>query len=171
MYYNKPNQEGLYEHYTAIADACMFPIMLYNVPSRTACDLSVETVIRLSEHEFIVGIKEANLDMSRVIAFTQETDLAVFSGDDGSAYPFILTGGHGVISVTANILPKEVCKMVKLARLGERIPAMDIAFDLQILNNFLSIDTNPIHMCSIQIEALIRETNNKRKVRGEEQER
>ena len=143
-YYNKPNQTGLYEHYSKVAESCRFPIVMYNVPSRTSCDLSVDTVIKLSSLEFIVGIKEANKDLSRVIAYTQETELFVFSGDDGSSYPFVLSGGHGVISVTANVLPKEVSNLVKLARLGERIPAMDIAYELQLINRFLSVETNPI---------------------------
>ena len=142
--YNKPTQEGLYHHFNEVQEQTQFPIFLYNVPGRTACDLSVETVLRLSQLKHIVGIKEAHQDLSRVIKYTQETELSVLSGDDSTAYPFLLMGGHGVVSVIANIFAKEISNLVELAKLGKRVQAMEIANDLYEINQFMGIETNPV---------------------------
>lgn len=112
-YYNKPTQSGLIAHYTEVAKNTSLPIILYNVPSRTGCDLLPETVCELSQIENIVGIKEATGDLSRVqkIKSGAAPDFILLSGDDSTALEFIKLGGHGVISVTANIAPKEMQKL------------------------------------------------------------
>ena len=109
-YYNKPNQEGMYRHFCAIADAVEQPLILYNVPGRTGIDLRVETVVRLSRHGNIVGIKEATGELARVAALREGCgdDFALLSGDDGTAAQFMLHGGDGCISETANVAPHQM---------------------------------------------------------------
>ncbi|MDP1896902.1 MAG: 4-hydroxy-tetrahydrodipicolinate synthase, partial [Sulfurimicrobium sp.] len=104
-YYNKPTQEGLYRHFKAIAEAVDIPQILYNVPGRTACDLSNDTVLRLTQIPNIIGIKDAtgNLERGTDLILRAPADFALYSGDDASALAFMLLGGHGVISVTANV--------------------------------------------------------------------
>jgi 4-hydroxy-tetrahydrodipicolinate synthase len=106
-YYNKPTQEGLYRHFSAVAEKVPLPQILYNVPSRTGCDLKPETVLRLSKHANIVGIKDATGDISRVSKML-EAELDLLSGDDATASAFMLAGGHGVISVVANVAPEQM---------------------------------------------------------------
>ncbi|MEL0243850.1 MAG: 4-hydroxy-tetrahydrodipicolinate synthase, partial [Gammaproteobacteria bacterium] len=106
-YYNKPTQEGLFQHYTQIADQVEFPQVLYNVPGRTSCDLLPETIARLAPHENILGIKEATGDLSRLEKLKKlisDKTFFLYSGDDATATDFILNGGHGNISVTANVV-------------------------------------------------------------------
>ena len=119
-YYNKPTQEGLYQHYMLIADEVNLPQILYNVPSRTGCDLLNETVIRLVDHENIVGLKDATGDLDRLngmanyLISESKDDFLLYSGDDPTSTQFILNGGAGTISVTANIVPKTISDICSL---------------------------------------------------------
>ncbi len=185
-YYNRPSQEGLYRHYKAIAEASPKPIILYNVPARTGCNLSAETTLRLA-HDFrnIVAVKEASGNLSQM-AYTlrdKPKDFLVISGDDNMALPLIALGGDGVISVAANAFPEPVCRMVRLCLQGDFTEAANI--QLQLLEPIESLFTEgnpagiksmlaakrliqnelrlPLVPCSkthyARIEALIRENN------------
>ena len=145
-YYNKPPQEGLYRHYKAVAEAVDIPQILYNVPGRTACDISNETVLRLSQIPNIVGIKDATGNMERasdLIARAPE-DFAVYSGDDASCMSLMLMGGRGVISVTANVAPKLMHEMCIAAIAGDAIKARSINQKLLALHQKLFVEANPI---------------------------
>ena len=145
-YYNKPTQEGLYQHYKAVAEAVDIPQILYNVPGRTACDMLPETVIRLSEVQNIIGVKEATADLSRVEVIRDgvSDDFVLLSGDDETVKDFILQGGHGTISVTANVAPKAMHEMCALAAKGDAEGATKIDETLIGLHNKLFIESNPI---------------------------
>jgi 4-hydroxy-tetrahydrodipicolinate synthase len=145
-YYNKPTQEGLYLHHKAIAEAVDIDQILYNVPGRTACDMQPETVIRLAEIGNIIGIKEATGDLSRVDVLVNQTpdDFALYSGDDATAMDFILAGGHGDISVTANVAPQEMAEMCALALAGDRAGAEAMNKPLLQLHERLFLESNPI---------------------------
>ena len=145
-YYNKPTQEGLYLHYLAIADAVDRPVILYNVPGRTAVDLRTETVARLAVHPGIVGIKEATGDLRRVqpLRETCGDDFLLLSGDDATCREFILQGGHGVISVTANVAPALMAKMCEAALEGDVALAADLDAQLADLHRDLFVESNPI---------------------------
>ena len=145
-YYNKPTQEGLYLHHKAVAEAVDIPQILYNVPSRTACDLQPATVARLARVPNIVGIKEATGDLTRLSAIREECgkDFLLLSGDDASACNFILQGGHGVISVTANVAPKLMHDLCVLAAGGDPVGAQAIDDKLQPLHRDLFVEANPI---------------------------
>ncbi len=145
-YYNKPTQQGLYEHYRKIAESVDIPIILYNVPGRTSVNMLPETVARLSEVKGIVGIKEATGDLkqiSDVIEFSKK-GFIVLSGDDFTTLPLLCLGGHGVISVTSNIAPKAVSKMMRLFKEGRLKEALTAHFRLQPLHRAMFIETNPI---------------------------
>ncbi|MFT7422848.1 MAG: 4-hydroxy-tetrahydrodipicolinate synthase, partial [Psychromonas sp.] len=120
-YYNKPTQEGLFQHFKAIAESCDLPQILYNVPGRTSVDLLPETVGRLSKIKNIIGIKEATGDLNRLaeIKALVDDNFALYSGDDGTGCDFLLQGGQGVISVTTNIAPVEMAKMCEYALSGQ----------------------------------------------------
>lgn len=149
-YYNKPTQEGLYRHYAAIAASTKLPIILYNVPSRTACDLLPETVERLATIPNIVGIKEALGSMVRAselvarVGARSPHGLAVLSGDDATAFPMYAVGARGVISVVSNIAPREMAEMWHLARDGQWDKASELHHRLRVLNNVLFFESNPI---------------------------
>ncbi|MGI9212215.1 MAG: 4-hydroxy-tetrahydrodipicolinate synthase [Methylococcaceae bacterium] len=145
-YYNKPTQEGLFRHYQAVADAVSIPQILYNVPGRTACDLLPATVSRLSTHPNIVGIKEATGHLSRLheIKHLCGPDFLLYSGDDATACAFCLQGGHGVISVTANVAPRLMSEMIRLARAGDEAGALRVDSQLAALHQDLFIESNPI---------------------------
>ncbi len=145
-YYNKPTQEGLYQHYKAIAEAVDIPQILYNVPGRTAVDMLPETVLRLAKVPGICGIKEAtgNIDRARAIIDHCESDFAVYSGDDATAVELMLAGGHGNISVTANVAPAEVSKLCKLAIDGEADVARELNEKLMPVHRNLFVEANPI---------------------------
>ena len=145
-YYNKPTQEGLYQHYKAVAEAVDIPQILYNVPGRTACDMLPETVIRLSKVENIIGVKEATADLSRVEVIRDgvDDDFVLLSGDDLTVKDFILKGGHGTISVTANVAPKAMHEMCALAAKGDAEGATKIDETLVGLHKNLFIESNPI---------------------------
>jgi len=145
-YYNKPTQEGLYQHYKKIAEEVDIPQILYNVPSRTACDMLPATVAKLAELKNIVGVKEASGDMSRAIEIQKSCgpDFMVVSGEDGQAMESILAGGHGVISVTANVAPRLMHEMCAAALAGDREKAQTLNEQLEDLHRDLFIESNPI---------------------------
>lgn len=145
-YYNKPTQEGLYQHFKAIADAVDIPQILYNVPGRTACDMLPDTVLRLSQIDNIVGIKEAtgDLDRARELINKVPTDFAVYSGDDATAIELILMGGQGNISVTANVAPSEMAELCRLGLQGDTEAARELQAKLMPLHKNLFVEANPI---------------------------
>ena len=145
-YYNKPTQEGLYRHHKAIAEAVPIPQILYNVPGRTACDMLPETVERLADIPNIVGIKEAtgNLERARDIVRRCGDRLDVYSGDDATALDCILSGGKGDISVTANVAPRLMHEMCKLALAGQEQQARAVNSRLTALHKDLFVEANPI---------------------------
>ena len=145
-YYNRPTQEGLYQHYKAIAEAVDIPQILYNVPSRTACDLLPETVARLADIPSIIGIKEATGDLSRVeqINTLCQTKMELYTGEDANTVDFILAGGQGVISVTANVAPAAMHDMCAAALDNDEIEARQINKDLALLHQGLFVEANPI---------------------------
>jgi 4-hydroxy-tetrahydrodipicolinate synthase len=145
-YYNKPTQEGLYRHYKAVADAVKMPIVLYNVPGRTAVNILPPTVARLAEIKNIVAIKEATGDMkqvSEVIRLCGDR-ITVLSGDDFTTLPLLALGGKGVISVSANVAPKQVADMCDLWEAGRHDEARKLHYALEPLNSAMFIETNPI---------------------------
>ena len=145
-YYNKPTQEGLYQHFKAIAEAVDIPQILYNVPGRTACDMQTETVVRLAEIDNIIGIKEATGDVERGIDLVKRVpeDFAVYSGDDPTAVELILGGGKGNISVTANVAPAEMSNLCELALAGKADEARALNDRLMPLHEKLFVEANPI---------------------------
>ncbi|WP_421864050.1 4-hydroxy-tetrahydrodipicolinate synthase [Motiliproteus sp.] len=145
-YYNKPTQEGLYQHFKAIAEAVDVDQILYNVPGRTACDMLPETVLRLAEIPNIIGIKEAtgDLDRAKQLAEQLPADFALYSGDDATALELILLGGHGDISVTANVAPAAMAQMCELALNGEAEQARAINRRIDHLHRDLFVEANPI---------------------------
>lgn len=145
-YYNKPTQEGLYLHYKAIADAVPIPQILYNVPGRTACDLLPATAGKLSRIPNIVGIKEATGKLERVRELLDACGdrLDLYSGDDATAREFILAGGQGVISVTANVVPKAMQEMCAAALRGDAEEAARIDARIAPLHTGLFVESNPI---------------------------
>lgn len=145
-YYNKPSQEGLYQHFKTIAESVDIPQILYNVPSRTGCDLLPETVDRLADLANIVGIKEATGDLDRgrhVISLCSER-IAVYSGDDATAMDLILMGAKGNISVTANVAPAQMHEMCRLALAGDSEKASLLNARLAGLHNALFLESNPV---------------------------
>lgn len=145
-YYNKPTQEGLYQHFKAIAEAVDIPQILYNVPGRTAVDMHNETVVRLASVANIVGIKDATGDVQRGIALLKDlpTDFAVYSGDDPTAFELILAGGKGNISVTANVAPRKMHDLCELALAGEASKAKALNDALMPLHGAMFVESNPI---------------------------
>jgi len=145
-YYNKPTQEGLYQHFKHIAEAVDIPQILYNVPGRTSCDMLAETVIRLSTVPNIIGIKEATGDLARAKAILDgvSDDFIVMSGDDPTAVELILLGGKGNISVTANVAPREMADLCEAALRGDAETARAINEKLMPLHKNLFIEANPI---------------------------
>ena len=145
-YYNKPTQEGLYQHYKAIAEAVEIPQILYNVPGRTGVDMQNETVIRLADVKNIVGIKDATGDIPRGKALIDGLNgkIAVYSGDDATAWELILLGAKGNISVTANVAPKQMSEVCEAALAGEQAKAQDLNQQIANLHNILFCESNPI---------------------------
>ncbi|MGQ9724532.1 MAG: 4-hydroxy-tetrahydrodipicolinate synthase [Tepidimonas sp.] len=146
-YYNKPTQEGLYQHFKAIAEATGdLPIVLYNVPGRTVADLLPETVLRLAEVPGIVGIKEAtgNIERAQWLIREKPADFAVYSGDDSTAVALMLCGGQGNVSVTANVAPRLMHELCMAAIAGDARTAMRIQMQLLPLHKQLFVEANPI---------------------------
>ncbi|MCR8924042.1 4-hydroxy-tetrahydrodipicolinate synthase [Dasania sp. GY-MA-18] len=145
-YYNKPTQEGMYQHFKAVAEAVAIPQILYNVPGRTACDMLNDTVLRLAGISNIIGIKDATGDVARGIELIQRCgdQLAVYSGDDPTALELMLNGGKGDISVTANVAPAEMAQMCEAALKGDAELARQINQKIQPLHDKLFVEANPI---------------------------
>jgi 4-hydroxy-tetrahydrodipicolinate synthase len=145
-YYNKPTQEGQYQHFKAIAEAVDLPVVLYNVPGRSVADMQHETVLRLAQVPGIVGIKEATGNIERAQWLIKEApeNFAIYSGDDPTAVALMLCGGHGNVSVTANIAPRLMHELCVAAIAGDVKRAMSIQFQLMPLHKTLFIESNPI---------------------------
>jgi len=145
-YYNKPMQEGIYQHYKAVADAVHLPQLLYNVPGRTNSNLSPETVARLSQCHHIVGIKDATADLSQFTCTMMacRDDFEFYSGDDATVLPFMALGGHGVISVVSNIAPKTMKALTTNMQKGNLDDARKAHFSLQHLSDAMFVQSNPI---------------------------
>mgnify|MGYP001370087704 FL=1 len=145
-YYNKPTQEGLYQHFKAVADAVEIPQILYNVPGRTGCDISNDTVLRLSSHRNIVGIKDATggIERGTDLLLRAPKDFVVLSGDDATALSLMLLGGKGVITVTGNVAPKLMHEMCVAALKGDVATARAINAKLFALHQKLFVEANPI---------------------------
>lgn len=146
-YYNKPTQEGQYQHFKAIAEATGdLPIVLYNVPGRTVADMSVETALRLAQVPGIVGTKEATGNIERAQWLIREAPegFAIYSGDDPTAVALMLCGGHGNVSVTANVAPRLMHELCVAAIAGDAKRAMDIQFRLMPVHKHLFVEANPI---------------------------
>jgi 4-hydroxy-tetrahydrodipicolinate synthase len=145
-YYNKPTQEGLYRHFRTIAERVDLPIILYNVPSRTVADLATETTLRLAQVPGIVGLKDATSDMARAAEVLKRapSTFALYSGNDDTALALILLGGHGVISVTANVAPRLMSEMCRAALAGDLAKARALNDRLLPLHSRLFVEANPI---------------------------
>jgi 4-hydroxy-tetrahydrodipicolinate synthase len=145
-YYNKPTQEGMYQHFKAVAEATDLPIILYNVPGRTVADMSNDTAIRLSAIKNIVGIKDAtgNVGRGADLIHRAPKNFAIYSGDDATAMALILLGAHGTISVTANVAPRAMHELCAAAAKGDRATAIAINNKLMGLHNDLFLEANPI---------------------------
>ncbi len=145
-YYNKPVQEGLYQHFLTIADALDKPIMLYNVPGRTVADILPETLARLADHPNIIGVKDATGDMERMKqhrALIPE-EFRYFSGDDFTSLEFLRLGGHGVVTVSGNVAPRQVSDLCRAVADDDMEKAAEIDDSLQPLNTALFVESNPI---------------------------
>lgn len=149
-WYNKPTPEGLYRHFSAIAKVADLPVILYNVPSRTCCDMNAETILHLArEHANIVGLKDSNMETVRLQSLLGDLkkirpDFCVMSGEDGFVLPLLAMGGHGVISVGSNVAPKAMLGLVNAFQQGNLEEAQTIAAHLTSLTNQMFFRTNPI---------------------------
>ena len=147
-YYNKPTQEGLYRHFRAIAEAVDLPMILYNVPGRTASDISADTLLRLAEVDGIVGLKDATSDLVRHVdmmrRMPKSRTFSLMSGNDDTALAYMLLGGNGVISVTANVAPRDMAAMCRAAHAGNLQEARTINARLMPLHTGLFVEPNPI---------------------------
>ncbi len=145
-YYNKPTQEGQYQHFRTIAEAVDLPMVLYNVPGRTVADMQHDTVMRLAQIDGIVGIKEAtgNIERAQWLIHEAPQGFSIYSGDDGSAVALMLCGGHGNVSVTANIAPKLMHDLCEAAIAGHASQAMAIQRQLLVLHKNMFTESNPI---------------------------
>ena len=144
-YYNRPTQEGMYQHFRRIAETVELPMILYNVPSRTVADIANDTVLRLAQVPGIIGIKDATSNMERGTDLIKRAprNFAIYSGDDAAALPLIALGGHGVISVTANVAPRAMAEMCSAALVGDIKKAREINLRLLPLHQKLFIETSP----------------------------
>ena len=157
-YYNKPTQEGLYQHFMTVADSVDVPQILYNVPSRTITDMQNETVLRLADHQNIIGIKDATGDIVRGQDLIEQSPLGfvVYSGDDITAADLMLKGARGNISVTANIVPEKMAKLCQLAMSGQAELAGALQSELMPLHSVLFSEANPIPVkCALSLMGLI----------------
>ena len=144
-YYNKPSQEGIYQHFKTIAEKSSIPMILYNVPSRTIADMANSTVLRLAEIDNVVGVKEATGNIGRACELFKKApkDFAIYSGDDSTAMAFLLCGGHGVITVCGNVAPKKFAQMCRYAMNGEIAAARQLNDELQDLHKDLFCEPSP----------------------------
>ncbi|MCZ6814778.1 MAG: 4-hydroxy-tetrahydrodipicolinate synthase [Alphaproteobacteria bacterium] len=144
-YYNKPTQAGLIAHYTAIADAVVLPIIIYNIPGRSVIDMSVETMAGLARHEYIVGVKDATADLVRPLAtrLACGADFCQMSGEDATVVPFLAQGGHGCISVTANIAPEDCARLHTAWQAGDMAMVAEINERLLPVHDALFCEASP----------------------------
>jgi len=159
-YYNKPTQRGLFDHYKAIAEEVDIPIILYNVPGRTGVNMTDETVARLAEIKNIVGLKEASGNLTQICEILRSTpeDFCLLSGDDALYFPMLMLGAKGVISVTANVVPREMIDLYEACVAGDIAKAREIHFRLWPLMQTLFIETNPIPVkTAVAIMGMIQE--------------
>jgi 4-hydroxy-tetrahydrodipicolinate synthase len=145
-YYNKPTQEGFYRHFISIAESAGLPLIIYNIPGRSGKNIENDTMLRLSEHGNIVGVKEASGDLSQVmdLIMRKPDDFSVLSGDDNLGYPIIALGGHGIISVASNLIPDRMAALVASALAGDMEKARSLHYELLPLFKALFVETNPI---------------------------
>tara|TARA_Y100001970_G_scaffold45236_1_gene56752 strand:- start:53352 stop:54233 length:882 start_codon:yes stop_codon:yes gene_type:complete len=145
-YYNKPTQEGMYRHYMTIADAVDIPQIIYNIPGRCVVNMSVETMARLANHPNIAGVKDATADLTipSLLRSACGDNFVQFSGEDGTAIGFLAQGGHGVISVTANVAPRQCSDFFSAWSLGDMSKALELHQNLMPLHNTLFLESNPI---------------------------
>ncbi|MCP3024948.1 4-hydroxy-tetrahydrodipicolinate synthase [Cupriavidus basilensis] len=145
-YYNKPTQEGMYRHFRTIAEAVELPVVLYNVPGRTVADMQNDTILRLAQVPGIIGVKEAtgNIDRAAQLIKDAPQGFSIYSGDDPTAIALMLLGGHGNISVTANVAPRKMHELCVAALKGDAITARRIHMELVALNKAMFVEANPI---------------------------
>lgn len=145
-YYNKPTQEGMYRHFRTIAEAVELPVVLYNVPGRTVADMQHDTILRLAQVPGIIGVKEAtgNIDRAAQLIKDAPQGFSIYSGDDPTAIALMLLGGHGNISVTANVAPRKMHELCVAALKGDAITARRIHMELVALNKAMFVEANPI---------------------------
>ncbi|MDA3924674.1 MAG: 4-hydroxy-tetrahydrodipicolinate synthase [Kiritimatiellae bacterium] len=157
-YYNKPSDEGLFRHFSAIADLGL-PVVLYNVPGRSAREIPISVVQRLASHSHIIAVKEAGGSVDRVSAIRNVCDLTVLSGDDSLTLPMVSVGASGVISVAANVIPKEMSALVRLALAGDFTKALEMHRAYYQLFNDMFVETNPIPVkAAMAMMGLVSET-------------
>jgi 4-hydroxy-tetrahydrodipicolinate synthase len=159
-YYNKPTQQGLFEHFTKIADEVDLPIIVYNIPGRCGVNIANDTMLRLAEHKNIVGVKEATGNLPQAMEFISRKpkDFVVLSGDDNMTFPLVMLGGNGVISVASNLLPKEMSDFIGQALEGNLEEARRRHFDLLPLFKGLFVETNPIPVkAAMSMKGLVKE--------------
>ena len=143
-YYNKPTQEGLYRHFSTVADKCQLPVVLYNIPGRSGVPINVETIVRLAANPMIMAVKEAAGSVDRVSEILEKVDTAVLCGDDSLTVPMISVGAKGVISVASNLIPGELSAMVNAALAGDLASALALHRKYYRIFKDLFIETNPI---------------------------
>jgi 4-hydroxy-tetrahydrodipicolinate synthase len=145
-YYNKPTQEGIYQHFKAIAEAVDLPVVLYNVPGRTVADMSVETMLRLASVPGVIGVKEATGNLERAAWLIKQAPkgFSIYSGDDPTAVALMLLGGHGNVSVTANVAPRGMAELCKAAMAQDAARAIELHMNLLPLHKQLFVEPNPI---------------------------
>ena len=145
-YYNKPSQEGLYRHFTAVADEVDLPVIIYNIPGRTGKNIENDTMFRLAEHPNIVGVKEASGNLAQMMDVIANTDdnFSVLSGDDNLGLPLIAAGGDGIVSVASNLIPRQMEEMVGLLLQGKIAEGRALHYTLLPLFKGMFLDTNPI---------------------------
>ncbi|MES2789519.1 MAG: 4-hydroxy-tetrahydrodipicolinate synthase [Planctomycetota bacterium] len=157
-YYNKPTQEGFFQHYKAVTEACDLPVILYNIPGRTAKNIESETIARIAELSTVVAIKESTGSMDQASQVIALTNLTLLSGDDSLTLPMMALGGSGVVSVVGNIVPRDVMAMVKAFNSGDLAEAQRLHYKLfPLCRDLLGIATNPIPI-KAAMQALGRDT-------------
>ncbi len=143
-YYNKPSQEGLYRHFSTIADSCDIPIVLYNIPGRSGVAIAAETIARLAKNSNVIGVKEAGGSVDRISEILSLCDIDILSGDDSLTLPMMAAGAKGVVSVASNIIPKEMKELVDLCDKGDYAAARSLQKKLYRFFKAMTIETNPI---------------------------
>ena len=145
-YYNKPTQEGIYQHFKTIAEAVDIPVMLYNVPGRTVADMSVETTLKLAQVPCVFGVKEATGNLERAAWLIKQAPkgFSIYSGDDPTAVALMLLGGHGNVSVTANVAPRAMAQLCEAAMARDTARAIELHMQLLPLHKHLFVEPNPI---------------------------